>query len=214
LDTQPSQLAKQSFARGKIASYVWAWTVLLVGLFLFGLSIVFMVKADLGLGPWDVFHVGLSQVSGFTLGQVAIFTGLLVLILAYLMAGERPGPGTIANMLLIGLFIDWTYGYIPTMTHYPLKVIMFVGGMVLMGVASAVYIGAGLGAGPRDSLMLGVHRVTGMSIRMSRTVIEASVFGLGFLMGGTLGPGTVLFVLGIGPVVQFFLKLFKVKSGH
>ena len=214
MDSQSSQVAGRQIARDKIISHLWAWAVLLVGLFLFALSIVFMVKADLGLGPWDIFHVGLSQASGYTLGQVAIAVGLVVLILSYLIGRQRPGPGTIANMLLIGIFIDWTYGYVPTMSNYPLKFVMFLGGMVLMGVASAIYIGAGLGAGPRDSLMLAVHRVTGMSIRLARTVIEASVFAIGFLLGGTFGLGTVLFVIGIGPVVQFFLNLFKVKTLH
>ena len=173
MDSHSSQIAGRVIARDKIVSHVWAWAVLLTGLFLFAMSIVLMVKADLGLGPWDIFHVGLSQASGFTLGQVAIVAGLVVLILAYVIGRQRPGPGTIANMLLIGIFIDWTYGYVPTMTYYPFKFVMFLGGMVLMGVASAIYIGAGLGAGPRDSLMLAVHRVTGMSIRLTRTVIEA-----------------------------------------
>ena len=198
----------------RMRSYGRAWTVLVVGLFLFALSIVLQVKSDLGLGPWDVFHVGAARVSSLSLGQVSIITGLVVIILAYLVARVKPGPGTIANMILIGVFVDWTYGLVPTMTELPFKIAMFVSGLLLMGLATAVYIGAGLGAGPRDSLMLGLHRVTGLSVRVTRTFIEASVFTVGVLLGGKFGLGTVLFVVGIGAVVQLFLALLKVETHH
>jgi uncharacterized membrane protein YczE len=205
---------------GNVANAPWeriwaqgkAWMVLVVGLFLFAFSIVLQVKSDLGLGPWDVFHVGAARVSGLSLGQVSIITGLVVIMLAYLVARVKPGPGTIANMILIGLFVDWTYGFVPTMTELPWKIGLFVSGLLLMGLATAVYIGAGLGAGPRDSLMLGLHRVTGLSVRVTRTFIEASVFAVGVLLGGKFGLGTVLFVAGIGAVVQLFLALLKVET--
>lgn len=214
MSSQSGTVRKRTFLVAKLCPWVWAWIVLIIGLFLFAESIVLMVKAQMGLGPWDLFHIGIVRVSGLPLGQVSIVTGLLIIIVAFLIAREKPGAGTIANMVLIGLFVDWTYGYVPAMTEFPLQFAMFVGGMVLMGLASAIYIGAGLGAGPRDSLMLGLSRVTGMSIRLTRTVIEAAVFIMGFLLGGSLGLGTVLFVLGIGPVVQFFMTLLRVKKAH
>jgi uncharacterized membrane protein YczE len=132
-----------------------------------------------------------------------------VATVAYFLARVIPGLGTAANMVLIGFFIDWIYASVPTMTELPFKLAMFIGGMILMAIATAVYIAAGLGAGPRDSLMLGIHRSTGMSVRAARTIIEASVFTIGFLLCGKFGPGTVLFVVGIGPTVQLFFTLFR-----
>lgn len=192
--------------------YARAWLVLIVGLFLFSVSIVLQVKSDFGLGPWDIFHVGVARVSGLSLGEVSIIAGFVVVVLTYVLARVRPGPGTVANMVLIGVFIDWTYDLIPRMSQLPFQALMFASGMVLMGLASAVYIGAGLGAGPRDSLMLGLHHVTGWSVRLTRTVIEATVFTIGFLLGGTFGLGTILFVFGIGPLVQLFFKWFKTDA--
>ena len=194
----------------KALPVVRAWVVLTVGLFLFAVSIVLLVKSDLGLGPWDIFHVGFSKVSGLSLGQVSIVTGVVVIGVAYAIARVKPGLGTLANMVLIGVFIDWVNGPTPTMTYLPFKVAMFASGMVLMGLASAVYISAGLGAGPRDSLMLGVHQATGRSIGVARTIVEAAVFVAGFLMGGKFGLGTILFVVGIGPLVQAFFSLFRI----
>lgn len=214
MGSQSETVSKRVLFVNKLFSGIWAWAVLITGLFLFAESIVLMVKAQMGLGPWDIFHIGVVRVSGLPLGQVSIVTGLAIIIVAFVATREKPGAGTIANMVLIGLFVDWTYGYVPAMTEFPLQFAMFVGGMVLMGLASAVYIGAGLGAGPRDSLMLGLSRATGMSIRLTRTIIEAAVFVIGFFLGGAFGLGTVLFVIGIGPVVQFFMTLLRVKKTH
>ena len=191
--------------------YVAQWMVLMFGLAIFALSVVLQVRANVGLGPWDIFHVGVAQVSSLTLGQVSILTGVVVIGVSYLIARIKPGPATVANMLFIGLVIDIIYDYVPLMTVLPWKVVMFVGGMVLMGVATAVYIGAGLGAGPRDSLMIGVHQATGRSVRVARTMVEASVFVIGFLLCGKFGLGTLLFVVGIGPIVQFFITLLRVE---
>jgi uncharacterized protein len=208
--TRLSEL-KQHATSVAVWRYVGQWVILIVGLAIFALSIVLQVRADVGLGPWDIFHVGVAQISSLTLGQVSILTGVVVVGVSYLIARIKPGLATVANMLLIGLFVDLIYDHVPLMTDLPWKVVMFVGGMVLMGVATAVYIGAGLGAGPRDSLMIGVHQATGRSVRVARTMVEASVFVIGFILCGKFGLGTLLFVVGIGPVVQFFITLLRVE---
>jgi uncharacterized membrane protein YczE len=202
---------KQRLTSGTVLRYVGQWIVLMFGLAIFALSVVLQVRANLGLGPWDIFHVGLAQVSSLTLGQVSILTGVAVVGVSYVIARVKPGLATVANMLFIGLFIDMMYDSVPSMTDFPWKVVMFVSGMVLMGIATAVYIGAGLGAGPRDSLMLGLHRATGRSVRVARTIVEGSVFVIGFVLCGKFGLGTILFVAGIGPIVQFFMTLLRVR---
>ncbi len=202
---------RQSLTAESVLKYAGQWVVLTIGLVIFALSIVLQVRADLGLGPWDIFHVGLAQVSSLTLGQISILTGIVVAGVAYVIANVKPGLGTLANVFFIGIFIDMMYESVPSMTEFHWKVAMFVGGMLLMGVATAIYMGAGLGAGPRDSLMLGIHRATGRSVRVARTLIEATVFVMGFILCGKFGLGTILFVVGIGPIVQFFLTLFRVE---
>lgn len=189
--------------------------LLVGGLFLFALGIVLTLQSGLGLGPWDVLHQGLSKRLPLTFGQSGILVGAVLLTLVVLLH-ERPGLGTIANIILIGLFIDlilWT-GLVVDLVDAALvpRVLMDTIGVVSVGLGSALYIKAGLGAGPRDSLMLALHRITGRRIGLVRTGIELSVLLLGWALGGTVGVGTAIFALGIGPAVELGFKLFRVSG--
>lgn len=179
----------------------------MAGLFVFALSAVLMIKADLGVGPWDVFHLGLARLLGRPYGQMSILVGLAVIVLSYALAHIKPGPGTVANMFFIGFFADRIMPYVPKFHGLTAQLAVFAAGVLLMGLATRVYIGAGLGAGPRDGLMLGMSRLTGRSIRIVRTAIEIGVLAAGTLLGGKVGLGTLLFALGIGPAVQLFFRL-------
>jgi uncharacterized protein len=185
--------------------------VIQIGFALFGLSIAVMIRSNFGTGPWALLEVALSKLTGITPGRMSILVGFVVLILALAM-GEKIGWGTIGNILFIGLWEDMFLHRIPAVEdNLPLQALMLLGAILLMGVASAVYIGVSAGAGPRDSLMLAVHRKTGWSIRFGRAVIEILVVTVGWLLGGPLGFGTLLFALLIGPSVQWAFKLFKVR---
>jgi uncharacterized protein len=185
--------------------------VIQVGFALFGLSIAVMIRSNFGTGPWALLEVALSKLTGITPGRMSILVGFAVLILALAM-GEKIGWGTIGNILFIGLWEDMFLHRIPAVEdNLPLQALMLLGAILLMGVASAVYIGVSAGAGPRDSLMLAVHRKTGWSIRFGRAVIEILVVTVGWLLGGPLGFGTLLFALLIGPSVQWAFRLFKVR---
>lgn len=182
-----------------------------VGLVLFGLSVAMMVWADIGLGPWDVFHQGLSLVTPLSFGQAMIGAGLVVLLFAAVIARVKIGLASVLNMILIGVWADFFLrvadglridGFLPGL-------LMFMAGAALTGLSTGLYITAGLGAGPRDGFVLGVVRLTGMSVRLARTIIEVAVLVSGYLMGGSVGAGTVLFALTAGPLMQFFLRLFK-----
>ena len=189
---------------------LWAWIVIMFGLFIFGLAIVLMVRAGIGLGPWDVFHVGLARVTGISIGAASQVTGLAVIAIAWAAARVTPSAGMVANMIFIGVFIDLLMPHIAQPQGFAAQLAVFVAGTVLLGIATAVYLKAGLGAGPRDGLMLGLSRITGRSVRVVRTVIELAALGAGALMGGQVGLGTVIFALGVGPVVQASLRLFRV----
>jgi uncharacterized membrane protein YczE len=184
----------------------------LLGLVLFGLGLAFMVVADLGLAPWEVLHQGISRRTGVPIGTVGIITGLLVLV-AWIPLGERIGIGTVANVILIGIVIDLTLWGLPERLDQPvLRWVALGGGLLLVAIGSGYYIGAGLGPGPRDGLMTGLHRRTGYAIGAVRAVLEISVLIAGWLLGGTVGIGTVAFAFGIGPMVQFFLNRLSLKS--
>lgn len=180
---------------------------LLFGLFLFGLSIALMIRAELGLGPWDAFHVGLSRLTGIRVGLIIIAIGFIV-VLSALLIRVRPGPGTLANMIMVGIFADLLLPIIPVAGGTSLSWAFLFSGVALCGLATGMYIGAGYGAGPRDSLMVGIAERSGWSIRTVRTLIEVSVLGLGWAMGGKIGIGTVVFTLTIGPSAQWGMKLF------
>jgi uncharacterized membrane protein YczE len=184
---------------------------LFLGLALYGLSIGLMVRSGLGLNPWDVFHQGLSERSGLGLGTIIIIVGAAVLLL-WIPLRQRPGIGTISNVFLIGIGADVSLWLIPPVQSLPLAWAMLLGGIFLNGVAGGAYIGAGLGPGPRDGLMTGLVRRSGKSVRLIRTGIEVAVVAAGWALGGTLGLGTLLYALAIGPIVHRMLPLFTIAD--
>jgi uncharacterized membrane protein YczE len=183
---------------------------LLVGLWLYGVAIALMIEGTLGASPWDVFHLGVARHLPVSFGVVMILAAAVVL-LAWIPLRQMPGLGTVANALLLGPFADLALAMIGTPEALPLRAAYLAGGVVLCAFATALYVGAQLGPGPRDGLMTGFARRTGYSIRSVRTVIEISVLAIGVVLGGTAGVGTVLFALGVGPLTQFFLRYLVVR---
>ncbi|HEU0309951.1 MAG TPA: hypothetical protein VFR36_01845 [Sphingomicrobium sp.] len=184
---------------------------LFLGLALYGITLGLMVRANLGLDPWDVFHQGLAERTGISIGMMVNLVGAVVLLL-WIPIRQRPGIGTIANVFLIGTFADISLWLIPPIDSVPLAAAMLIGGVFLNGVATGAYIGAGLGPGPRDGLMTGLVKRTGGSVRVIRTGIEVAVLGIGWLLGGTVGVGTVLYALAIGPIVHRMLPIFAIPD--
>jgi len=184
---------------------------LFLGLALYGLSIGLMVRSGLGLNPWDVFHQGLAERTGLGLGTMIIIIGAVVLLL-WIPLRQRPGLGTILNVFLIGIGADASLWLIPPVQSQPLAWTMLLAGVFLNGVAGGAYIGAGLGPGPRDGLMTGLVNRTGRSVRLIRTGIELFVVAVGWALGGTLGLGTVIYALAIGPIVHRMLPVFAIAD--
>ncbi|HJS72217.1 MAG TPA: hypothetical protein VJ858_05765 [Acidimicrobiia bacterium] len=185
---------------------------LVVGLVLFGIGISMMLQSGLGLPPWDVLHQGLAAQFGLTVGVWSIIISFVVL-LCWIPLRERYGIGTVLNAIIIGVIIDVGALVIPEPGSLWLDVAMLAGGILLIGLASGMYIGANLGPGPRDGLMTAVAR-RGPSIRVTRWVMEIVVLATGILLGGTFGIGTVAFALLIGPIVQFFLPRWSIDTGR
>ena len=186
------------------ASPVRRLNQLLGGLALYGVSMGLMIRSGLGLDPWDVLHEALSKLTGLTFGTVTAIVGALVL-LCWIPLRQRPGIGTVANILVIAVAVDLTLAVVAPASSMVLRIALLVAGVVLNGLASAIYIGVRLGPGPRDGLMTGLNARTGWSIRIVRTAIELTALGGGWLLGGTVGVGTVVYALAIGPLVQVFL---------
>jgi uncharacterized membrane protein YczE len=188
---------------------------LYAGLWLYGASMALMVRSRLGLDPWDVFHQGVSRGTGLDMGWVVIGVGAAVLLL-WIPLRQRPGVGTVSNVVVIGLALDATLWAVPAPGALPLRIALLVGGVVANGVAGGLYLGARLGPGPRDGLMTGlVGRFAGrrfVSIRVVRTAIELTVLAFGWLLGGTVGVGTVLYAVAIGPLAHVFIPLFAVEA--
>ena len=182
---------------------------LYVSLVLYGVSMALMIRSGLGNMPWDVLHQGLAEQLGIPFGVAIVLVSALVL-LAWWPLHERPGLGTISNVVVIAVVIDPALAIIPETGDLAARVTLAVTGVVLNGAATAAYIGVHFGPGPRDGLMTGLVRVTGASVRLVRTAIEVSVVVTGFLLGGTLGAITVLYALAIGPLTQLFLPLLSV----
>jgi uncharacterized membrane protein YczE len=183
---------------------------LLIGLILYGVSMAMMLRATLGLNPWDVFHAGVTGRMPLTFGQVTIVVGALVLLL-WIPLRQWPGLGTIANVVVIGLAVDAALAVIDSPTGLPAQLALLLAGLVLNGLAGGLYIGSQLGPGPRDGLMTGLALRTGLSIRLVRTGLELTVLAAGWLLGGPVGLGTVLYAMTIGPLVQFFLPRVTVS---
>lgn len=184
-------------------------TQLFVGLALYGVSLAFVLRAGLGLAPWDVLHQGLAEHLDATVGQMVIAVSFVVLLL-WIPLRERPGFGTFANAVLVGVFVDLTLLVLDPAQAWPARMLLLLGGVLLNGLATALYIGASLGPGPRDGLMTGLVRRTGRSVRLVRTVIEVTVLVVGFLLGGTVGVGTLLYAFAIGPVAHALLPLLTI----
>ena len=184
-------------------------TQLYVGLVLYGVSLGMMVRGGAGLAPWDVLHSGLIRHVPITLGQAVVAMSFVVLLL-WIPLREVPGIGTISNAVVVGLSADATLWLLDPAGSTAYGVALMLGGVVLCGLASALYIGAQLGRGPRDGLMTGLARRTGRSLRLVRTLLEVSVVVVGLLLGGVLGLGTIVYALGIGPLTQAMLPWFLV----
>ncbi|MFF7189217.1 YitT family protein [Streptomyces sp. NPDC008222] len=182
---------------------------LYAGLVLYGASSALLVQAGLGLEPWNVLHQGLSELTGLNMGVVLTIVGAMVLLL-WVPLRQRPGLGTVSNVLVIGFAMDATLAVLPEVRSLAVRVPLLLAGIVLNGMATGLYIAADFGPGPRDGLMTGLHRRTGRSIRLIRTAVEVAVVATGFALGGTVGVGTVLYALCIGPLAQFFLRVFAV----
>lgn len=209
--SRPLRSASIALARAVSSRAFWRRLAKLnLGLTVLGFGIALMLEAGIGLGPWTVFHQGLSLVTGLSFGRVMQGVGLLVLLLSWLFTGTRPGLGTALNMLLVGPWVD-LFRSLPVLPHpasYLPGVAVFVAGLVLQGLGTGLYITARFGAGPRDGLVLGLARLLSASVRVTRTGLELLVLVSGWLMGGQVGLGTVLFAVGIGPLMQFFLRVF------
>mgnify|MGYP003288778517 CR=1 FL=1 len=178
------------------------WAKLLAGLAFVGTGVAFTKQANLGLGPWDVLGDGLAQLIGIRLGTASVIIGALVLLL-WIPIREKPGIGTLTNLLLIGAFMNIALAVVRSASGVFLQSVWLTAGLLLIGLGSVLYLGSQLGAGPRDGLMLGLSRKTGWSVRVIRTALEVAALVAGWLLGGAVGVGTVVIALTIGPVIQF-----------
>lgn len=179
-----------------------------LGLCLFGFGAALMVRSNLGLDPWNVFHQGLSLRTGMSLGVVSILMGVAVMLM-WVPLRQKPGLGTLCNIVVIGLSLDASLAVLPEVSTLAARIGLLASGVVLTAAGCAAYIGAGMGTGPRDGLMVGLNQRLGWSIRVSRLMIEIVVLASGWLLGGSVGAGTVAFAVAIGPLVQVFLPWFQ-----
>jgi uncharacterized membrane protein YczE len=180
---------------------------LIAGLLLFGAAVAIMARAGLGLSPWETFHQGISRQTGVPMGTVSILLGLPILLL-WLPLGARPGLGTLLNVVLIGTTTNLVLAIVPSPADVAQEVLLFALGLGTLAIGSGMYLGADLGAGPRDGLFTAVHRRTGWRIAYVRASIELTVLGAGVLLGGTLGVGTIVFALTIGHLTEWSLRIF------
>ena len=186
---------------------------LLGGLFLYGFAIALMIRGGVGVPPWDVLTQGIALQTGWSFGLLTNVIGALVLLL-WIPIRQKPGIGTVANVLLIGPSIEVGLLVLPTPENLVLRIALFAAGLVLLAIASGFYIGARMGPGPRDGLMTGIHRRWGWKIWTVRTAIEASVLSIGWLLGGNVGLGTLAFALLIGPMVGVTIPLLRVPEAR
>ncbi|MBU5336676.1 YczE/YyaS/YitT family protein [Intestinibacter bartlettii] len=186
---------------------------LYAGFILYGLGIVVMVNAKIGLSPWDVLHQGLSFKTGITMGQASIMVGLIIVILDAVL-GEGVGWGTVLNMIFIGVFLDIikSMNIVPVADNLFMGTIMMLIGIVISAIATVLYLGAGLGSGPRDGLMLALNKKTSKPVGVLRTCIELSALVCGWLLGGSVGLGTIISAFGLGYAIQIGFKICKINS--
>lgn len=184
------------------------WLALFSGLICFGLGAGLIIRGNLGQGPWDVLHQGIALQTGISIGLASILTGIPV-VLAWWPLGQRPGWGTLANIIVIGVAVDIVLRFVPIAQNLVISAVFLIGGILITGFGSGLYLSSAMGAGPRDGLMLGLARRSGWSVRIVRTLIEVVVLTIGWLLGGNVGIGTLAFALGIGPAVQVSLRFFK-----
>lgn len=185
-------------------------TQLYIGLLLYGLAGALQVRAGLGLDPWDVLHQGIARRIHLGIGTVVIIVGAVVL-LAWIPLRQRPGLGTLSNVVLVGVSMNLSLLWLPHVGLLAGRIGLLAGGILLCGIATGLYIGASFGPGPRDGLMTGLARRTGRSIRLVRTSLEVTVLLAGWLLGGSVGLGTLAFAVFIGPLAQVFLPLFAIE---
>ncbi|MCG5105031.1 YczE/YyaS/YitT family protein [Oceanobacillus alkalisoli] len=191
-------------------AFVYRWLFFFIGIMLLGLGASLTIKGQrFGVGSWDVLHIGLFQNLGLSIGMWSIIAGIIVITIASIGLRKFPRIGTFLNMILVGLFIDFFNWLIPDPQTFPLQLVSFILGILLLGSGSGIYISADLGAGPRDSLMLLIVKKLKLSIRVARTMIEVIVAFAGFLLGGPIGLGTVIMAFGLGPVMQTALGYSK-----
>lgn len=182
------------------------WVRLMVGLFGCGLAVALMIQSRLGLGPWDAFHVGLHRITGLTVGTVSILVGVVIVCGTWFM-DVRPGAGTLVNMVMIGVFIDLLLPVVPQAPHWSWGFGYYVVAIIVFGLATGLYLGARLGSGPRDGMMIGLSERSGWPVRRVRTLVELGVLAAGWLMGGRVGVGTVLFAFTVGPAMQWGMQI-------
>ena len=185
-------------------------TQLVLGLVVYAISMAMIMRAGLGSMPWDVLHQGLAVHTGLSIGMLTVLTGVVVLLL-WIPLRERPGIGTVANVVVIGLTVDLALAILPEVAALGGRIGLAAAGIVLNAAATAAYIGVGLGPGPRDGLMTGLAARTGWSVRLVRTAIEVLVVLTGWLLGGVFGVMTVAYALGVGPLIQWFLPRLTVR---
>lgn len=186
---------------------------LYTGLVLYGVSTAMFVRANLGADPWNVFHLGVARIFSLNIGMVMIVVGALVLLL-WIPLRQKPGLGTISNVIVLGLAADAALALMPPIESMVMRSILLLAAIFVNAIATGMYIGAGFGSGPRDGLMTGINARTGWSVRSVRTAIELTVLLVGWLMGGTFGVGTVLYALAIGPLIQLCLPWFSIRSSQ
>jgi hypothetical protein len=198
-----------------MGNFIKRFIKLMVGLFLYSLGIVITMKANIGFASWEVFHKGISNISGISIGQVSIIVGLIICGVVLLM-GEKLGVGTILNMLFIGIFIDLLIdlNFIPGVNTYTAGIIMLLAGILIIAFATYFYIDSSFGAGPRDSLMVAVERKTGLEVGVARGIIEVSVVFIGWLLGGPVGLGTILAAISFGFFIQLVFKLMNFDAAE
>ena len=188
------------------------WLFFIFGIFLIGLGIALMVRGAFGLSPWDVFHQGVTKNTPWSMGRVMQGTGIALILISWIL-GYRPGLGTIINMWGVGYFFDLTLPYLPEINHLGFQILFFLGGVLVYGWGTGVYIACDLGAGPRDSLMMALHQRTGQKISLMRTGIEIFALISGWCLGGLVGLGTIIFSVTIGPLVAWFLDKMEALMG-